>query len=70
MEKYAASGRSEEDMGKPTGFMDYDRKVSRAEERRAGIKHYFNSTSTCPERNSSFRVHAVWNAACPSASPA
>ena len=56
-------------MGKPTGFMEYDREVSKAVEPKERIKN-FDEFQHPPlkEKNRRFRDHAAWHAAFPSVS--
>ena len=58
-------------MGKPTGFLEYDRVNGKAAAPLERIKN-FNEFHTPFRRRHSreSRAHAVWTAACPSASPA
>ena len=55
-------------MGKPTGFMEYDREVSKAVEPKERIKNFDEFTSTSQRKNRRFRDHAAWHAAFPSVS--
>ena len=56
-------------MGKPTGFMEYEREVSKAVEPKERIKN-FNEfhIHLSKEKTGDSGSHAAWHAACPSAS--
>lgn len=47
-------------MGKPTGFMEYDRCEARSVEPKERIKILMNSTSSFPKKNKESRRRAVW----------
>ena len=55
-------------MGKPTGFLEYERRVSEEIAPLERIKILTSFISLCRWKNSSFREHAVWHAECRSAS--
>ena len=47
-------------MGKPTGFMEYDRCEARSVEPKERTKILMNSTSSFPKKNKESRQRAVW----------
>ena len=51
-------------MGKPTGFMEYERQDKPAESPKERIKH---STHLCQKKNRSAKVQDVWRVAFRSA---
>ena len=55
-------------MGKPTGFMEYDREVSKAVEPKERIKNFDEFHIHLSKKNRRFRDHAAWHAAFPSVS--
>ncbi len=55
-------------MGKPTGFLEYERRVSEEIAPLERIKNFNEFHIPLPLENSSFREHAVWHAECRSAS--
>ena len=57
-------------MGKPTGFLEYERKDALQIPPLGESKILKNLRCLCQERNSRSREPAVWNAAFPSARPA
>ena len=58
------SVRRGDDMGKPTGFMEYDRVDKKAQSPKERIKHFNESIPLFPKRSSSARERAAWTAAC------
>ncbi len=56
-------------MGKPTGFLDYERKMQRQKRLWRELNISTSFTPPCPERNRRNREPDVWHAACRSASP-
>ncbi len=57
-------------MGKPTGFLEYERQTSEETEPKARIKNFKEFHSLCPRKNREFRGPGVWPAECRSASTA
>ena len=49
-------------MGKPTGFLDYEREDARAESPKERIKHFNEFIFLFQEKNSRNRVQDVWTA--------
>lgn len=49
-------------MGKPTGFLDYEREDARAESPKERIKHFNEFHIPLQEKNSRNRVQDVWTA--------
>lgn len=49
-------------MGKPTGFMDYERQDKPAESPLERIKHFNEFHTLLAKKNRSFRARAVWRA--------
>ena len=49
-------------MGKPTGFLDYEREDARAESPKERIKHFNEFHILFQEKNSRNRVQDVWTA--------
>ena len=47
-------------MGKPTGFLDYEREDARAESPKERIKHFNEFHIPLSEKNSRNRVQDVW----------
>ena len=54
-------------MGKPTGFLDYERKNTKAETPLQRIRHFHEFKTSLPAKNSRNRADAAWTAACRSA---
>ena len=57
-------------MGKPTGFMEYDREETTAVEPKERIKNFNEFHILSQKKNAVSRVQDVWTAVCRSASPA
>ena len=65
-------------MGKPTGFMDYKREVSTAQDPKKRIKHFNEFHEHMPKEKQQLqgarcresREPGAWSAGCPSASRA
>lgn len=51
-------------MGKPTGFLEYERRVSEEVAPLERIKNFNEFHIPRRWKNSSFREHAVWHAEC------
>ena len=56
-------------MGKPTGFLEYERKDAQIREPGERIRIFMNSKSRCLLKNSGSRARGAWSAASPSVSP-
>ena len=57
-------------MGKPTGFMEYDREETIAVEPKERIKNFNEFHIPLSKENAVNRARDVWTAECRSASPA
>ena len=57
-------------MGKPTGFMEYDREETTAVEPRSVSRILMSSIYLSQKKNAVNRARDVWTAECRSASPA
>ena len=55
-------------MGKPTGFLEYDRMTGRAADPKSRIKNYDEFHLPLSEKDRDARELAAWTAACRSAS--
>lgn len=55
-------------MGKPTGFLDYERVEATAVSPKERIKNLMNFIHLCQKMSRESRVHAAWTVACHSAS--
>ena len=57
-------------MGKPTGFLDYDRETAKVLPPKVRIADFKEFRIPLIKKNKNFRGHAVWHAEFPSASRA
>lgn len=55
-------------MGKPTGFLDYERETAKVLPPKERIQNFNEFRIPLNKKNRNFREHAAWPAASPSAS--